>query len=41
MAWSSRTFEAVIATILINLKAGTVCIVTVCGGSDMKRWRCR
>ena len=30
--------EAAVATILINSEIGKVCIITVCGGSDMKRW---
>jgi hypothetical protein len=38
MAWSGRTVEAAVATILINSEAGKVCVITVCGGSDMKRW---
>jgi len=38
MAWNGRTVESAAATILINSEAGKVCIITVCGGSDMKRW---
>jgi hypothetical protein len=38
MAWNGRTVEAAAATILINSEIGKVCIITVCGGSDMKRW---
>lgn len=38
MAWNGRTVEAAAATILINSEAGRVCIITVCGGSDMRRW---
>jgi len=38
MAWNGRTVESAAATILINSEIGKVCIVTACGGSDMKRW---
>src|SRR6266700_1290001 len=38
IAWNGRTVEAAAATILINSEIGKVCIITVCGGSDMKRW---
>ncbi len=38
MAWNGRTVESTAATILINSEIGKVCIITVCGGSDMKRW---
>ena len=38
VAWNGRTVEAAVATILINSEIGKVCIITVCGGSDMKRW---
>ncbi len=38
MAWNGRTVESAAATILINSEVGKVCIITVCGGSDMKRW---
>jgi hypothetical protein len=38
MAWNGRTVESAAATILINSEIGKVCIITVCGGSDMKRW---
>jgi hypothetical protein len=38
MAWNGRTVESAAATILINSEIGRVCIITVCGGSDMKRW---
>jgi hypothetical protein len=37
MAWNGRTVESAAATILINSEIGKVCIITVCGGSDMKR----
>ena len=30
--------ESAAATVLINSEIGRVCIITVCGGSDMKRW---
>jgi hypothetical protein len=36
--WNGRTVESAAATILINSEIGKVCIITVCGGSDMKRW---
>ncbi|MDP1868255.1 MAG: hypothetical protein Q8L13_18205 [Bradyrhizobium sp.] len=38
VAWNGRTVVAAVATILINSEIGKVCIITVCGGSDMKRW---
>ena len=38
IAWNGRAVEAVAATILINSEAGKVCIITVCGGNDMRRW---
>lgn len=38
MVWNGRTVESAAATILINSEIGKVCIITVCGGSDMKRW---
>jgi hypothetical protein len=38
IAWNGRTVEAAAATILINSGIGKVCIITVCGGADMKRW---
>ena len=38
MAWNGRTVESAAATILINSETGKVCVITACGGSDMKRW---
>src|SRR5882757_6508046 len=38
IAWNGRTIEAAAATILINSEIGNVCIITVCGGSGMRRW---
>jgi hypothetical protein len=38
MAWNGRSVESAAATILINSEIGRVCIITACGGSDMKRW---
>lgn len=38
VAWNGRAIESAAATILINSEARKVCIITVCGGSDMKRW---
>ena len=38
IAWNGRAVEAAAATVLINSEVGKVCIITVCGGSDMKRW---
>jgi hypothetical protein len=38
LAWNGRTVESAAATILINSQIGKVCIITVCAGSDMKRW---
>jgi hypothetical protein len=38
LAWNGRTIEAAAATILINSEIGKVCIITVCGGSELKRW---
>ena len=38
LAWNGRTVESAAATVLINSEIGKVCIITACGGSDMKRW---
>jgi hypothetical protein len=38
LAWNGRAVEAAAATILINSEIGKVCIITACGGTDMKRW---
>ncbi len=38
IAWNNRTIEAAAATILIDSEIGKVCIITVCGGNQMKRW---
>ncbi len=38
MAWNGRAIEAAAATILIRSEIGKVCIITACGGSDMKGW---
>jgi hypothetical protein len=38
VAWNGRTVESAAATVLINSEIGKVCIITACGGSDMKRW---
>ena len=38
LAWDGRTVESAAATVLINSEIGKVCIITACGGSDMKRW---
>jgi len=38
IAWNGEAIEAAAATILINTEAGKICIITVCGGSGMKRW---
>jgi hypothetical protein len=38
IAWNGRTVESAAATILINSEVGRICIITVCGGSDMRRW---
>src|ERR1041384_4083325 len=38
VAWNGRAIESAAAAILINCEVGKVCIITVCGGSDMKRW---
>ena len=38
MTWNGRTVESAAATILINSEIGKVCIITVCGGSDIRRW---
>ncbi len=37
MAWSGRAVQSAAATILINSEIGKVCVITVCGGSDMRR----
>lgn len=38
IAWNGHAVEAAAATVLINSEIGKVCIITVCGGSDLKRW---
>jgi hypothetical protein len=38
IAWSGQAIEAAAATILINSEVGKVCIITVCGGQEMRRW---
>jgi hypothetical protein len=38
VAWNGRAIESAAATILINSESGKVCIITVCSGSDMRRW---
>lgn len=38
VAWNGRAIVSAAATVLINSESGKVCIITVCGGSDMKRW---
>ena len=38
MAWNGQAVESAAATVVINSEIGRVCIITVCGGSDMKRW---
>ena len=38
VAWNGRAIRAAAATILIDTECGKVCIITVCGGNDMKRW---
>jgi len=38
VAWNGHAIEAAAATILINSEFGKVCIITVCGGSNMTHW---
>jgi hypothetical protein len=38
IAWNGQGIDAAAATILINSEIGKVCVITVCGGSAMKRW---
>jgi hypothetical protein len=38
MAWNGLAVESAAATVIINTAIGKVCIITACGGSDMKRW---
>lgn len=38
VAWNGCTVESAAATILINSEIGKVCVITACGGSDMRRW---
>ena len=38
VAWNGHVIESAAATILINSESGKVCIITVCGGSNMERW---
>jgi hypothetical protein len=38
LAWDGRFVQSAAATVLINSEIGEVCVITVCGGSEMKRW---
>jgi hypothetical protein len=38
LAWNGRSVQSAAATVLINSETGKVCIITVCGGSKMRRW---
>lgn len=38
IAWNGREIEAAAATVLMNTENGKVCIITACGGTNMKRW---
>lgn len=38
VVWNGSVIDAAAATILINSEIGKVCIITACGGDDMKRW---
>ncbi|MBR0756606.1 hypothetical protein JQ604_30890 [Bradyrhizobium jicamae] len=38
LAWDSSAIKSAAATVLINTEAGRVCIITACGGRDMKCW---
>jgi hypothetical protein len=38
LAWNGHVIEAAAATVLINSEIGKICVITVCGGSGMRRW---
>lgn len=38
LAWNGETIEAAASTALQKTDDGLVCLITACGGSDMKRW---
>jgi hypothetical protein len=38
LAWDGRTVKAAATTVLTETDAGTVCILTACGGEDMAQW---
>jgi hypothetical protein len=38
IAWNGRTVEAAATTSLIETDAEKVCVLTACGGENMRRW---
>lgn len=38
LAWDGQSVESAATTLLINTEIGKVCIITSCGGWEMKRW---
>lgn len=38
LAWNGEKIEAAATTSLVENDAGLVCLITSCGGEDMKRW---
>ena len=38
LAWNGLMIESAAATVIISTAIGKVCIITACGGSDMRRW---
>jgi hypothetical protein len=38
LAWDGRTVKAAATTVLTETDANTVCILTACGGEDMRQW---
>lgn len=38
IVWNGRTIECAATTSLIETETSKVCVLTACGGEDMKRW---
>jgi hypothetical protein len=38
IAWNGEAIDAAAATILINSEIGKICVITACGGRDLRNW---
>ncbi len=38
LAWDGRTIKAAATTVLTDTDDGPVCVLTACGGEDMRQW---